>query len=242
MPKNFPILTLNIADLDERGYGIAQHGNKIVQVLNALPGETVEAQIFRKKKGGLQGVAKSVLQASNLRVSPREDHFLCCSPWQILDFEAENQIKASSIKKFYQEVKIDLSDFDIISLPNQTWNYRNKAEFSFYSDETEQLNLAFFGRDSRSKYPHTGCVLMAEGINIVGRKFLDFLNARKIQARQLKSIILRYCYAQNKVVACLFFKDENLQFEREELLSLVDDVLQGVSVIYSTHKSPSSCD
>ena len=238
MPKNFPILTLNIEELDERGYGIAQHGNKIVQVLNALPGETVEAQIFRKKKGSWQGVAKQVLQASNLRVAPREDHFLCCSPWQILDFEAENQIKASSIKKFYQEAQVDLPDFDIVSLPDQTWNYRNKAEFSFYSDDTEQLNLAFFGRDSRSKYPHTGCVLMAEPINIAGRRFLDFLNDRKIQARQLKSIILRYCYAQNKVVACLFFKDESLEFNLEELSSLLDEILQGISIIYSTHKSP----
>lgn len=238
MSKNFPILTLNIEDLDERGYGIAQHGNKQVQVLNALPGETVEAQIFRKKKGSWQGVAKEVLQASTSRVSPREDHFLCCSPWQILDEEQENQFKVSSIKKFYQEHQINLPDFDIISLPNQTWNYRNKAEFSFYSDDERQLNLAFFGRDSRSKYPHTGCILMAEPINLVGRRFLDFLNAREIQARQLKSLVLRYSYAQNKVVACLFFKDENLQFEREELEALLDEILQGVSVIYSTHKSP----
>ena len=238
MSKNFPILTLNIEDLDERGYGIAQHANKQVQVLNALPGETVLAQIFRKKKGSWQGVAKEVLQSSSSRVSPREDHFLCCSPWQIIDEEQENKFKVSSIKKFYQEAQIYLPDFDIISLANQTWNYRNKAEFSFYSDDERQLNLAFFGRDSRSKYPHTGCVLMAEPINIVGRRFLEFLNAREIQARQLKSLILRYCYAQNKVVACLFFKDENMQFEREELASLLDDILQGVSVIYSTHKSP----
>lgn len=240
MRKKFSILTLtlNITDLDERGYGLAQYENKKIQVLNALPGETVEAQIFRKKKGTWQGVAKEVLQASPWRVTPRENHFLCCSPWQILDFEVENQLKISLIKQFFEKEKIDIPEFDIISLPQQTWNYRNKAEFSFYSDDECKLNLAFFGRDSRSKYPHLGCILMAESINIVGRRFLDFLNARQIQARQLKSLILRYSYAQNKVVACLFFKDETLQFYREELEPLLDDLCQGVSFIYSTHKSP----
>jgi 23S rRNA (uracil1939-C5)-methyltransferase len=241
MSKTYPILTLKIEELDDRGYGIANHENKQVQVLNALPGEIVEVEIFGKKKRVLQGVAQQVLQASPQRIPPREEHFLSCSPWQILDFASENQVKIDLIKKFFEREQIDLPDFEIINLPDQTWNYRNKAEFSFSSFDTEPLSLAFFRRDTqRSKFRHDGCVLMAEPINIVGRKVVDFLNAKGIQYKQLKSLVLRYCYAENKVVAALFVKDENLKFEPEDLTSLLDKFCQGFILIYSTHKSPAS--
>jgi 23S rRNA (uracil1939-C5)-methyltransferase len=171
------VFEVSIERVNERGYGVGYVADQEIQVLNALPGEVVQTRVFKKKKGVLFGTAEEFIKTSSNRIEPVEDHFTSCSPWQIMEYSYEQEIKKDLVKSLFIEQGITLSaDHDIV-FPDESdrFGYRNKIEYSFYIDDNEELHFAFFKREgSRGKFPHHGCVLAPEKVNQVAEQFLDF--------------------------------------------------------------------
>jgi 23S rRNA (uracil1939-C5)-methyltransferase len=69
---------LAVESLDQDGRGIARHEGKVVFVDGALPGETVSARVFRRRRRFDLARVETVLQASPERVTPRCAHFGTC--------------------------------------------------------------------------------------------------------------------------------------------------------------------
>ncbi len=239
------LVTLDIQSLNERGYGVAELEEQMYFVLNALPGEQVEALIVKRKLGNLFGIAQTIINKSPLRLEPREDHFTSCSPWQILPIEEENNLKVEQIQTWFKEVGVVVNSqiYDGIEIDGYTtWNYRNKVEYSFYS-EGEDLSLAYFKREGGfGKHPHDGCELIPQKANQVAVKIVEFLKSKQILAKQLKALLLRYSFANKQVMGKLFIKDEELVLDEAELQNLFDSLpdLSGLQIAYSTRKSPAS--
>lgn len=237
-------IILEIDYLDHKGFGIAKLNAKKWRVLNALPGEKV--QLIEYKKGRKpKGIAGEILQKSEFRVKPKDpESFIATSPFQILNLNQENQIKKQNIKNYFQNLAdINLPKFEIYSPQKEnSYHYRNKVEFSFYGfDETEEISLAFFKRgSSKGKIPVQGSSLIQPKMNQVANKIAQFLNTKKITARNLKSLILRYSEFEKKVIAGLFVKDLGLDFKQQELENLLDQDLKGLAWIYSKPQSPAS--
>jgi len=238
-------ITLRIQSLNERGYGVGEFEDQPVLILNSLPGELVRATVFKKKQGLVYGKAEEILESSPFRKESREEHYFACSPWQILDYNEENKVKHDFITQaFNYEANFELPNFEVTGQVDNIkdhYHYRNKVEFSFFGFDDESLMLAYFMREGNfGKYPHRGCLLVTEQMNIAANKILDFLNAKKILAKQLKSLVLRHSFSTNKVVASLYCKDEELKFKDEELKNLLDDTFTGIVIVHSSRKSPAS--
>jgi 23S rRNA (uracil1939-C5)-methyltransferase len=61
---------------------------------NALPGETVSAEVTINKKSFAEGITTQILEPSPQRLQPRDaDSYLSTSPWQIMGVEYENEQK-----------------------------------------------------------------------------------------------------------------------------------------------------
>jgi 23S rRNA (uracil1939-C5)-methyltransferase len=236
-------IKLRIDSLNPEGWGVGVVENKTFWILNALPGELVEAELFRRRKGIYFGRANHILESNPHRLEPKESHFTASSPWQIMDLEYENQIKRNLIVNSLQSHSIELSDFEIQSPSEKdSWGYRNKVEFSFYGDEHDQLHFAFYARgggNSKFILPH-GSALVPEIMNKQASQILDFLNQKQIRARQLKTLLLRYSFHQKTVLATIFYKDSELNFNPKELNLLLNEELVGLRLAYSTPKSPAS--
>lgn len=215
--------------------GETEDGKKAL-IWNALPGEVVDADLY-KKKGTLFGAATEIVTASKDRVEPKEDHFLSCSPWQILSKEKEAEYKKEVIKELFErQFSIKLPKFELVDTEDY-YHYRNKMEYSFYGDE-DGLSLAFYKRGSRGKYKVDGCVLAKEGINKAAQAIVVALNTLEIRAGDLKSLVLRE-NAQGEVIAALFTKREDIPLpdrSRQEWYSN----LHGFSIYYSDPRSPVS--
>jgi 23S rRNA (uracil1939-C5)-methyltransferase len=239
------LVTVDIVGLNERGYGTAKLEEQNIFVLNALPGEKVEALIVKKKMGNLFGIAKTILIQSALRLNPKEEHFTSCSPWQILPLKNENDIKEQQILELFhdQGLAITTTMYDGLDLAGyDSWQYRNKVEYSFYSDD-QDLSLAYFKREGGfGKFAHTGCSLVPEPVDEIALKIVEFLKSKLILAKQLKALLLRYSFANKQVLAKLYVKDIELSFNQTELQDLFDSLenLAGLEVAYSTHKSPAA--
>jgi len=189
------------------GQGLGKFEGKTAFIWNALPGEQIEADLIKKRKNIIEGVASNILVSSPDRIKNREDHFLACSPWQILDFEKENYWKKEIARESYikfGELNKDLK-LDIISNNNQ-YGYRNKIEYSFTLDAENKISFAFFIRGKHKLEAIKNCELASKEINNTAQKILNWIDDNNIEIRSLKSLIVR-SNKKGETIAALFIKD-----------------------------------
>lgn len=213
-----------------QGLGTLSDGKKIF-IWNALPGEVVRARIIKKRKDYLEAIAEQILKKSKNRVDPKESNYLATSPWQILNFTAENQFKKAIIKEIFTREHVKLPKFDFKSLSKQ-YGYRNKMEYSFWGDDNG-LHLALHYRGSQGKQIVPGSMLAMPAVDTGASSVIKELQKAKIRAGDLKTVVVR-CNQDGEVVASLFVK-------KEEFVKLpLPNGVKALSVYYSNPKSPAS--
>ena len=174
------------------GQGLAKKDGKTYLVWNALPHETVRARIVQKARSVYEAVAEEILVPSPDRIQTAESHYLSCSPWQILSFEAENRHKQAIAAETYERIgglqNIPLPP--IISDASKQIGYRNKIEYNFTLSE-RRLSLAFFERGTHAKIPIGHCSLADDAIQKGARSVLEWLIKEGLPERCLKNLVLR---------------------------------------------------
>ena len=216
------------------GQGMGEVDGKKFFVWNALPGETVEARVTKNKPDYGEAVTEHIITSSPQRRDARENHFLSCSPWQILDFSKENKWKERIIQEAFARENVDLSP-DAIVTDGVEYGYRNKMEFSFWSETENDLSLAFFSRGGKRKIPILGCCLAKNEINQVAQDIRDQLAIAGIRGWHVKSLIVR-ATQKGMVHAALFIKKDDISLPE----FVIEKPLESFTVYYSTHKSPAS--
>ncbi|MFT4532638.1 MAG: 23S rRNA (uracil1939-C5)-methyltransferase [Candidatus Saccharimonadales bacterium] len=229
--------TIKSIKLDKFVHGgqcIAEHQGKKLFVWGGLPGETVDVLLTKKKSSYLEGIATSVEVASKDRIEPLEpESYISTSPWQVVEFKAENSYKQQILEESFGREKISLEFSDFFSAGSEL-GYRNKQEFGFWGDD-DGLHLAHFRRGSHGKQMIDGSALTNEFINQAARDVRDQLNKLSVWGGHLKTLMLRSS-AKGDAVAALFVKTET-----ESLKDLkLPDSLQGLDVYYSNPQSPAS--
>ena len=200
-------ITLTVEKLVFGGQALARAPEgQVVFIWNALPGETVEVEITKKQKTHWEGNAIKVLSPSLERVLPVEDHYMSCSPWQILSWEKEQEYKRATALETYK--KIGHLDIEPEMTQDERWQYgyRNKMEYSF-AERNGQIVLAFFERGTKRFQSIEPCKLADPLINKTTEKVLVWINKHKIPLRSLRAVIVR-SNLQGKTIAALFIKDE----------------------------------
>lgn len=239
--KTLPIATVKLEDIVGGGQtiGALDNGQKVF-VWGGLPGETVNIQITKKKSKLSEGVATEVLQSSPERIKPHDpDSYLSTSPWQIMNFDAEQKYKAALIEDAFEMHHINLPDIIEVYSDNKQFEYRNKIEFSWYwNKESEQLDLAFFRRGTHGKIPVEGTSLAHPSINRAALAIRDLLRSKNnISAFMLKTLLVR-CSAKGDIAMQLYVKEpEFIIFSDNEIKQLQ---IGGFELIFSNPKSPAS--
>lgn len=218
--------------------GTLASGKKLF-VWGGLPGETVQARIIKQKTGFAEGVVEAVLEASADRVAPLDpDSYLSTSPWQILEFAAEQEVKAGLIQEAFALHHLRLPNEVEVYSDHRQYGYRNKVEFSWWWDtEANQLDLAFFRRGGHGKTPVAGTSLAPVAINRLARELRDYLRSRQVEARSLKSLLIR-TDQRGQAVWQLYAKTEVPDIILPEAAAHLP--AQGGEVIYSDPRSPAS--
>lgn len=242
--KKFETVELRLDTIVGGGQSLGTHpdGRKLF-VWGGLPGELVRVQITKKKTSYAEGIVVDIIEPSVERVEPRDpESYLSTSPWQIMSFEAEQRYKAQLIREAFELHHISLPEPVEVYTDGREYHYRNKVEFSWYSDTdpktgADTLDLAFFRRGSKGKIIVEGSALLPSEITVLARAIRDILRAEGIAARQLKTLLIRSDQAGNCVWQ-LYVKDTPCDFAGTLMKS--DLPAQGGEVIYSNPKSPAS--
>jgi len=192
-----------------QGLGTLESGKKVF-VWGGLPGETVLGRITKKKASFVEAVVEEVLVPSTERIKPAEPEiYLSTSPWQILDYNTENIWKQRILEDVFLSHDISV-DWQPFYAPSERFGYRNKMEYNFWWDnDTSSIQLALHRRGSHMKIPVTQSILASQPINDLGKRLIKFLNHNKLEARALKSVILRSTLA-GKAALCLYVVEESV--------------------------------
>ena len=212
-------------------------------VWGGLPGEDVTIRVTKKKSKFIEGIVTEIHKASAERVTPLDpESYLSTSPWQIMDFAAEQHYKAALIEEAFELHDIVLPEAIDVYTDNKTSHYRNKVEFSWFGDTdpisgVDTLDLAFFMRGGMGKIPIDACMLLPEPMIQLAVAVRDLLRTKDVTARNLKTLLIR-CDQQGNCVWQLYLKDKLpgiiTKMEAEALPA------QGGEVIYSDPRSPAS--
>lgn len=221
--------------LVNNGYALGEYDGKAVFAYGVLPQETAKVRITKRRKNYFFAEVIEILQASNNRINPKEDHYLSCSPWQILTYEEEIKWKKEILLEIYRQIAKENLKLNHFYPSPQIWHYRTKIEFSF-REENEKLSLAFHKRGSWQEkiiLPN-GCALIDSEINEIALDIVKKLNQNKVKAEDLKSLVFRVGKRTNDKVAILYTKKKNFFF------SYQNQKLNGFFIVYSDPKSPMS--
>ena len=155
MTHRLPLyVPLTIQQFSSDGWGQAvwqksEDKSVLVDVPFTMPGDQVEAELFKSKKGAYQGRLKQIIQPSPERVTPRCLHFGSCGGcrWQHVPPTQQLQLKEEGIWQLFAPF-IDQRTTCYPIIPcTPPWYYRNKMELTFSSDKHQQryLGLIMWG-------------------------------------------------------------------------------------------------
>ncbi|HEY0943020.1 MAG TPA: 23S rRNA (uracil(1939)-C(5))-methyltransferase RlmD [Steroidobacter sp.] len=121
-----------ITDLSHEGRGIAHVEGKTVFIDDALPGELVEWQRFKRGRNFDEGRLLRVIEPSPARVEPRCIHFGMCGGCVLQHLSGEQQLLFKQKQLMDSLTRIGKVTPQEILPPLQadTWNYRRRARLA----------------------------------------------------------------------------------------------------------------
>ncbi len=232
------MMKFSIKTFSLKGAGVARFKGKKVYIWGALPGEEVEVRIVKRKRSYFEAVVERVLKSSSFRIHPKEDHFLSCSPWQILPYEKEIELKKQLATSFVKEkLGVEFGEVEIV-FPKEPFHYRTKMEYQF-STKGGKLALAYGRRGSKEKTPISPCLLAREEINRAAEEILKFLQEKGFNELMLKTLVLRT--GQDKEVSAALFTYLSKESFQNRFPDFKEQLpLKGFAIYYSTPLSPAS--
>ena len=212
-------------------------------VWGGLPKELATIRVTKKKSHFVEGIVTEIIEKSPERITPKDENsYLSTSPWQIMPMPSEQSHKALLIEEAFLLHNITLPGKIEIFSDGVEFNYRNKVEFSWFGDKTDEdeketLDLAFFKRGGKGKVVVDGTSLAHPSINKLAIEIRDLLREKPIVARQLKTLLIR-SDQQGNAVWQLYVKDKMKNLISDDEAKLLSAA--GGEIIYSNPKSPAS--
>jgi 23S rRNA (uracil1939-C5)-methyltransferase len=127
-----PPITLHVESLDLEGHGVAHHDGKVVFVRGGLPGETVQAQVVRRKPRFEVAEVTAVHRESSSRVRPRCPHFGVCGGCaaQHIDARAQVAFKQRSLEDTLWHIGRVRPQTMLAPIEGPAWSYRFRARLT----------------------------------------------------------------------------------------------------------------
>lgn len=132
--KKFQLEGITIEKYAAEGKSIAYWEDKVVFVQGAIPGDVVNAFVFKNKKDWAEARINEVVKPSELRQEPFCKHFELCGgcKWQMLAYEQQVVYKDQQVKDQLQRLgNVEVEEFLPIIPCAEDRLYRNKMEFTF---------------------------------------------------------------------------------------------------------------
>jgi len=222
-----------VIDAGAKGKAVAKAPDgRVIFLTNAVPGDVVDVQTFKKRKAFYEGKAIKFHQLSEKRATPHCEHFGTCGgcKWQHMGYDHQLYYKQREVENNLKRIGgLELPEISPILGAKEAYFYRNKMEFSFsdsrwLSEEEIQSDTEIADRNALGFHipgmwdkilDITNCHLQAEPSNTLRnaiKKFaldngLSFFNHRK-QEGLLRTLMIRTASTGEVMVLLQFFEND----------------------------------
>ena len=243
---------VEVIDAGAKGKTVAKAPDgKVIFLPNAVPGDVVDVQTFKKRKAYYEGKATAFHKLSDKRTKAACEHFGTCGgcKWQNMGYEHQLFYKQKEVTNNLTRIgHINLPEVTPILGAAQHYFYRNKMEFSFsdsrwltleeiQSDEDlgDKNALGFHIPGMWDKILDVNkCHLQANPSNAIRnavKKFaienkLEFFNTRN-QTGLLRTMMIRTSTTGDIMVMIQFFKENKVK--RELILDFLEETFPEIT-------------
>lgn len=235
---------LEVIDAGAKGKTVAKAPDgKVIFLPNAVPGDVVDVQTFKKHKAYYEGKAVTFHRLSDKRTSPQCEHFGVCGgcKWQNMAYEHQLSYKQKEATNNLIRIgHLDLPEVTPILGSKKQYFYRNKMEFSFsdsrWLTQEEIASDKDLGDKNALGFHIPGmwdkildikkCHLQAGPSNAIRLAIKDFAIANNLeffntrnQTGFLRTLMIRTSTTGELMVLIQFFKED--KSKRELLLEFL---------------------
>ena len=133
--KNIVYENIKIIDTASKGKSLGKTADgKIIFIEKGVPGDIVNVNVFKKRKGYLEGRIEELTSPSPNRIEPKCNYFGLCGgcKWQNMNYTAQLIYKQKEVFENINRIgKIESVEPEAILGSKDEYFYRNKMEFSF---------------------------------------------------------------------------------------------------------------
>jgi len=234
--KKVVFTNIEVIDAGAKGKTVAKAPDgRVIFLPNAVPGDVVDIQTFKKRKSFYEGKATIFHKHSDKRIEPACEHFGTCGgcKWQNMAYEHQLFYKQKEVTNNLNRLgHIELPQVTPILGSEEQYFYRNKMEFSFsdsrwltveeiQSDEDldDRNALGFHIPGMWDKILDVKkCHLQADPSNDIRnavKQFaveneLEFFNTRN-QTGLLRTLMIRTSSIGDIMVMIQFFKEDEIK-------------------------------
>jgi len=247
---------IEVIDTAAKGKSVGKAPDgRVIFLSNAVPGDVVDVQTFKKRKAFYEGKAVTFHKYSNKRAEPKCEHFGTCGgcKWQDMDYTFQLEYKQNEVFNNLKRIgHLELPEITPILGSEKQYFYRNKMEFSFsdsrwltkneiHSEENveEKNALGFHIPGMWDKILDIKkCWLQEDPSNAIRnavkafaiKNELEFFNTKN-QTGFLRTMMVRTTSTGEIMVLIQFFKED--QKKRELLLDFIAEAFpQIISLLY----------
>ncbi|MEM6721830.1 MAG: 23S rRNA (uracil(1939)-C(5))-methyltransferase RlmD [Bacteroidota bacterium] len=243
-----------VVDTATKGKTVAKtEEGTVIFLPNAVPGDVVDIQTFKKRRAYYEGKAVKFHSLSEKRTEPVCEHFGTCGgcKWQHMAYEHQLFYKQKEVLNNLTRIgKVELPELIPILGSAQEYFYRNKMEFSFSDsrwltqeevDSQEDLGdrnaLGFHIPGMWDKILDVKkCHLQADPSNAIRNAIkqfatennLPFFNTRN-QTGLLRTLMIRTSSIGEVMVLIQFYKEDKTK--RELLLKYVQETFPEITAL-----------
>ncbi len=243
---------VEVIDAGAKGKTIAKAPDgRVIFLSNAVPGDVVDIQTFKKRKAYFEGKATAFHKLSDKRTEAKCEHFGVCGgcKWQHMDYQFQLEYKQNEVINNLKRIgHLDLPEVTPILGSAETYFYRNKMEFSFSDsrwltqaeiESDEELGnrnaLGFHIPGMWDKILNINkCWLQEDPSNAIRNAIRDFaiennfefFNTRQ-QTGLLRTMMIRTSSTGEIMVVIQFYSDHKTK--RELLLDFIADTFPGIT-------------
>ncbi|WP_415223653.1 23S rRNA (uracil(1939)-C(5))-methyltransferase RlmD [Psychroserpens sp.] len=237
---------IEVIDAGAKGKTIGKAPDgRVIFLPNAVPGDVVDVQTFKKRTSYFEGKAIKFHKLSDKRTTPKCEHFGVCGgcKWQDMDYKYQLEYKQKEVTNNLVRLgHLELPEVTPILAAAEQYFYRNKMEFSFSDsrwltvdeiqseeDLGDRNALGFHIPGMWDKILDINkCWLQADPSNAIRNAVkdfavendLEFFNTRN-QTGLLRTMMLRTSTTGDLMVMIQFFKEDKPK--RELLLNFLAD-------------------
>lgn len=232
---------IEVVDAGAKGKTVAKAPDgRVVFLPNAVPGDIVDVQTFKKRTAFYEGKAVKFHRLSDKRTEPQCEHFGVCGgcKWQHMDYKYQLEFKQKEVTNNLIRIgHLQLPEVAPILGSAEQYFYRNKMEFSFsdsrWLTQEEVESVKDLGDRNALGFHIPGmwdkildinkCWLQADPSNDIRnavRTFsikndLEFFNTRQ-QTGFLRTMMIRTSSTGDLMVVVQFFQED----EKKRILLL----------------------